>query len=422
VEVIEISMDLERDPPLAYMVMELLSGASLAELLERGGALDPKTTVRLGKQIACAMAAVHEAGMLHRDLKPENVFVVQQSDNGRLVKLVDFGAVKNLADEPVNELTTPGTAIGTPLYMAPEQITDQPVDQRTDIYSLGVLLYKMLTGRVPFQARTYGELMLQLVTDPPPPINDSRGGGEGPEGAVPEALEAVVMRCLEKDPGDRFENMGALEQALSESLGAKLRRRRVVSTSGTIEPLEFQRPGADGNRVTPSRIAHGRRSRQTARVMALSEMAAPGDELKQRVRPWQVAMVAGAFLISGVFFYLQSRAQPVSTEEEEETVEEPAPYPMVVTFPVRVEQAKPKSRPPPASAPAVPAPDAKVVSRRTVHRRKKPRRRKVRRSRRKPTPTRRPASTRSRTRTSTKRRSSTRKTNKGGRLLEPRFD
>ncbi len=186
-----------------FFVMELLEGSSLRNVLERRGRLPPARAIDIARRIAEALAAAHRAGIVHRDLKPDNVQLAP--DGG--VKLLDFGlaiAVDSLAQQGRSSV-----AFGTPHYMSPEQAAGDPVDGRADVYALGVVLYEMLTGRVPFDAPTQaGVLGQQRAAEPLPP---SRAPGvTTPLGE----LEVVVLRCLAKHPDERFRSLGELVSAL----------------------------------------------------------------------------------------------------------------------------------------------------------------------------------------------------------------
>jgi serine/threonine-protein kinase len=214
VQIYDMVHDPQQDPPV-YIVMELLQGQSLGRVLATRGPLDPLETIFIGVQVARVLKAVHAAHYIHRDLKPDNIFLLQEAQDDKTVKLLDFSASKFLEGPPVPALTAPGKAVGTPRYMAPEQVLDQKLDQRTDIHGLGAVLYEMLAGRGPHDARSYGEMTIRLVKDRPKPIAHYRRDLP----PVPPALEAVVMRCLEKEPALRFQSMGTLAMALAASMG-----------------------------------------------------------------------------------------------------------------------------------------------------------------------------------------------------------
>ena len=185
----------------SYFVMELLGGESLSSILRKGGPLPAARAVRLLMDMIGALSAAHAAGVVHRDLKPDNVLVCPTQD-GETVKILDFGLAQ-IAGQ--SRLTRAGVVFGTPHYMSPEQASGGAVDERTDLYALGVVMYEMFTGRVPFEADTYmGVLTKHLYVEPTPP--SVLLGGLKELGA----LELVVMRCLEKKPDRRYASMREL--------------------------------------------------------------------------------------------------------------------------------------------------------------------------------------------------------------------
>jgi serine/threonine protein kinase len=183
------------------MVMELLEGESLGAKIARVGAFDPAEAVRIARAIAEVLEATHAAGIIHRDLKPENVFLLP---DGR-TKVLDFGAA--LSDSKPNEKA--GT-LGTPWYMAPEQAMGNPPDRRSDVYSLGCVLFEMLTGNCPFDATDGRVVMAKHIEDPVPTP-------ESPGGPLPEALERAVMRSLAKHPDQRQQSAAELARELAQA-------------------------------------------------------------------------------------------------------------------------------------------------------------------------------------------------------------
>ncbi len=162
-----------------YLVMELINGGSLADLLDKGP-VPPKIVSRYLDQIAAAIDFAHGKGVIHRDLKPQNVLI----DETNNCYITDFGIVKLLNE--TSQLTQRGSVVGTPAYIAPEQWQGQPIDARADIYALGVMVFELLTGRLPFQADTLYSMMKQHVNQPPPPPNSIRAD-------LPAALSAVTI-------------------------------------------------------------------------------------------------------------------------------------------------------------------------------------------------------------------------------------
>ena len=180
----------------AYLVMELLNGRSLKEELAQKGNLSPQRCAQVLQPISDVLTLAHEEQIIHRDLKPANIFL-HESRQGEVVKVVDFGIAK-LVGEAVAESLTQENLVGTPNYIPPERILNQPYDGRSDVYSLGVMLYEMLCGQRPFQAHEnspVATIMMHLEATPPSLCEIV------PE--IPEAVEAIVMRTLSKEPGER---------------------------------------------------------------------------------------------------------------------------------------------------------------------------------------------------------------------------
>jgi len=189
----------------AYLVMELLDGVPLSALLRRYGAFAPLRAFQIVRQLAVALAFTHDAGVIHRDLKPDNVHV-RTTSRGDDIKVVDFGLARVVGS---SRLTRKGMVFGTPHYMSPEQASGLPSDGRSDLYSLGILLYELLVGRVPFEAETYRGVLTQHLYLKPVPPSERLGKSEGVE-----TLERVALRCLEKDPAKRYGSMKELIRAL----------------------------------------------------------------------------------------------------------------------------------------------------------------------------------------------------------------
>jgi serine/threonine protein kinase len=213
--IVDVTDLVELGDGTCFIVMELLAGRSLAELL-RLGRLGEDRVVAIVDQVADALAAVHAIGVVHRDLKPQNIFVC---DDGN-VKLLDFGIAKLARSAEGSSIdTASGSLIGTPAYMSPEQVEGGEVDGRSDIYSLGVMLYQLLFGELPFTARNAREYAFKHLVATPPPASRPDGDRVRPE------LAALVDRCLRKRPAERYASVAELRAALHATPRPPRRRR-----------------------------------------------------------------------------------------------------------------------------------------------------------------------------------------------------
>jgi serine/threonine protein kinase len=197
-----------------YFIMEFLQGESLADRLRREGLFEPNRALGIAAQVADALGASHDHGIIHRDLKPENIFLVNRSQTKDFVKVLDFGLAKlTQGEQKVSHKTRTGSVMGTPYYMSPEQCEGRAgLDHRADIYSLGVILFEMMTGRVPFGGEGYGEILVKHLTMPPPSARELNP-------MVTPAHEAVVMTALAKKREARFQTMVEFRAALLDPQG-----------------------------------------------------------------------------------------------------------------------------------------------------------------------------------------------------------
>ncbi|HET7090978.1 MAG TPA: protein kinase, partial [Anaerolineae bacterium] len=217
-------MDFGQEDGLSYIVMKYVRGGTLADRLRRP--IDLLTTTRLVEQIAAALDHAHSRGIIHRDVKPSNVLL----DEGEWVQLADFGLAKIVARD--EDLTGTGTGMGTPTYLSPEQGKGLPLDHRTDIYSLGVIVYEMVTGRPPFTGENLVAIVMKHIYEPPPLPRVTN-----PD--VPEAVQAVMLKALAKSPADRFDSAGDLAHALRKAV------------TGSSPPAGVQVYGPGDAHVTP---------------------------------------------------------------------------------------------------------------------------------------------------------------------------
>jgi tetratricopeptide (TPR) repeat protein len=196
-----------------YLVMEFLRGKDLARVAYEEGPLPFNRIVDVLRQVLAALGEAHDLGIVHRDLKPENVILEPLRRGGDFVKVVDFGLAKLKADTQSPSVTSPGIVCGTPDYMAPEQGRGDSIDGRSDLYSVGVILFQLLTGRLPFEAESPTQVVMMHLTIPVP---DPRQ--VAPERVIPEPLVAVVFRAMSKDSRDRYQDAAEFAEALRSAL------------------------------------------------------------------------------------------------------------------------------------------------------------------------------------------------------------
>jgi serine/threonine-protein kinase len=218
-----------------YIAMEFVNGPSLKSLIMSGGPVAPLRIIALLRQVANALAVAHRNNIVHRDLKPQNMMLTRSDDGREIVKLVDFGIAKTFDD--ATQLTTAGSAMGTPQYMSPEQAAGQPVDGRSDLYSLGVVMYEMLSGDVPFNDKSLTAIIIKHMKEIPQPPSV-----RNPAVKIPAPLEAAALRCLEKDPANRFQTaeefVAALESAAAVIQGAAAAMQSTIAAGQRTIPAD----------------------------------------------------------------------------------------------------------------------------------------------------------------------------------------
>jgi serine/threonine protein kinase len=186
-----------------YLAMEYIEGEPLAGMIERLGPMTPQRAANITMQVADALSAAHLLGIVHRDLKPENIMVGRRHDGGDWVKVVDFGIAKTMEPEKGQNVTTVGVSLGTPEYMSPEQFAGEKLDHRTDIYSLGLVLFNMLTGQLPYPKVTSKETLVKRLTTQPMPLAQAR-----PDTPWPPGLQTALDRALAPDASERYSRVG----------------------------------------------------------------------------------------------------------------------------------------------------------------------------------------------------------------------
>jgi serine/threonine-protein kinase len=221
-----------------YIAMDLIAGRSLSDIIESEQPLADARILHITTQIVSALAHAHENGVIHRDLKPQNIMITRRADGREVVTLLDFGIAKTFEVDANTKLTSTGFAVGSPRYMSPEQAGASPVDARSDIYAVGVILYEMLVGDVPFNDPSTPALLVKHLTETP-----VRPSLKRPDRNVSPVLERITMRCLEKKPEARFQSADDLQRALAGTLTAvPATTGPTVAATTVAQPLPASRP------------------------------------------------------------------------------------------------------------------------------------------------------------------------------------
>jgi serine/threonine protein kinase len=332
------------DRDLVYFIMEYVEGVTLTALLKREAPLDPERAVTIALQIADALAASHSKGVVHRDLKPDNVMLVSRGRQRDFVKLLDFGIAK-LTDAAVRtHRTRTGTVMGTPQYMSPEQCDGHGrIDHRSDIYALGIVLYQMLTGRVPFGGEGLGEVLIQQMTRSP--LAPSRIAPH-----VPEPIELVVLKALEKRPDDRFQQADDMILALQDPV--KYIAAHGGPTGFLVSPV-VREPAAAGSPTVAASTASASRQVPTTMSGSASQLVSMPPVPTRTRFPVGFALAVVGFVVAvaaGVIF--QGHGPTLSPATRPASVSTPDPPPAAApTAPVQPISPISPIRPLPATAP-----------------------------------------------------------------------
>ena len=243
---------------LPFIAMELVVGDTLKTLVQRAGPLPVSLVLDVTSHVCEALDAAHRLGLVHRDIKPENIVLIAQRDGPPVAKILDFG-ISRLREETsgIKGLTQTGMVIGTPEYMSPEQALGKrgdDIDGRSDLYSLGIVMYRMLTGELPFKAETTVEMILQHLRTPPVPPHLAK-----PELAIPEAVSAIVMKALEKDREKRFATGAEMAAAFKKARGSiTLHSRKIdwraLSSASASFGTEIPTPGSSTTSTAAARL------------------------------------------------------------------------------------------------------------------------------------------------------------------------
>jgi eukaryotic-like serine/threonine-protein kinase len=274
---------------LAYLAMEYVEGKSLKAVIDSEGPLPPERVARMVAQIARGLDAAHrlDCPVIHRDLKPENVLVAADPEGGELLKVADFGISKALRDD-TQQVTRTGFVTGTYEYMSPEQVCAGVVDQRSDVYSLGLIAFQLLTGKLPFPAQTPEHSMLLRLTDAPQTLR-----AMNPSADYPDQLQRVLDKALARDPADRFASAGELGRDLTRSIQAELNHPAGLTYQSALrhQPESTQPPAVTRRSEPPRRAVQPARKRRGlwAAIVLLAAAAGLGVFFANRHGPRETA-------------------------------------------------------------------------------------------------------------------------------------
>lgn len=318
-----------------YMVMEHLTGRDLEATLQVQGPLTPDVAATYVLQACDAIAEAHEAGIVHRDLKPANLFLTKRANGSPCIKVLDFGISKSISEEQMNSMTKTSAIMGSPYYMSPEQMrSSKNVDGRTDIWALGVILYQLSTGRVPFPGETITEVCSGVLADEPASLTSFPG--------IPDAFDGIVRRCLQKNPATRFANARELASALAVVAGAS------PGTSGLNLQVAGALPGARAGTVAmqgppPGLTAQLAKSSpgQPGQTQAEFSQTAPGPARRSST-PLVLTLLGFAVVGGGIGAFVYTRptadagpaAQATSETPKEKPVDTPTSAPPSSARPV----------------------------------------------------------------------------------------
>ncbi|HEY3355664.1 MAG TPA: serine/threonine-protein kinase [Polyangia bacterium] len=338
-----------------FFAMELLEGRDLATLIRRevGAVAWPRAKPIL-VQICRALAAAHQKGIIHRDMKPENVFLIEREGTSDFVKVLDFGIAKmtGMEEQAGNRLTRTGMIFGTPEYMSPEQAQGTHPDHRVDVYAVGVIMYEMLTGNVPFRADTFmGVLTKHMFTAPVPPSLAR------PEAGITPDLDAIVMRALEKDRTRRFQTMAELGQAIAATAGgAAIAFGSAGATAAALpggESGALRLPAVAPGGPESTAVIGGPRVAPLAATALVAPAPAPVAPARSRAGLW-IGLVTAALVLGGgaAVYLLALRPAGVApaAPPKVEVAAPPGPGPVVGAAPAdagpRAVELTIRSRPP----------------------------------------------------------------------------
>jgi serine/threonine protein kinase len=337
-----------------YLVMEYLEGKDLQSVLEESGPLPLDEVLDYVLQASEAIAEAHSLGIVHRDLKPANLFLARRADGSPCIKVLDFGISKMTGTG--HDMTRTRATLGSPLYMSPEQLVSSgDVDARADLWSLGVILYELLTGTLPFNAETLPQLVAQVLQSPATPLHALLPG-------VPEAVDVAVMRCLQKVADARFQTIGELAVALAPAAPerSRLSIQRISRLFGESEGLPSHQAGPRASKpafLPPVSVyAHTARTTQPLGQSGSLSASAAAPSVTGGSGARRVLLVAGSLAVVAIgaliaVTMLSSRRSPAASPSASAMVEAPPPA-----------APEPSTPPPPATVVEASSAPAAVVS------------------------------------------------------------
>ena len=343
-------LDKEGGGKIVYLVMELLEGKSLAARLDEAPRLTLEEVRHVLQQCCSGLAASHAKGIIHRDLKPDNLFLVPRGGDPNFVKILDFGIAKLTTTSTTNAKTRTGTLIGTPAYMSPEQCAGRgTIDARSDIYALGIVMYEMLTGHVPFKGEGFGDIVVAQLTETAKKPSEMRAD-------IPPAIDAIVMKSIAKEAKDRFQSMEEFRVALgdpakfaaSPDAVAQIGAAMAAPTASVPVPVIIDSPsGSKSASTTDQATLVATKKPNTTLSGAAAESSAVREPLPQQAaRSRRVAVIGASAAVvaaAGVIAILKLggggptvQPQPTVTAPPVTT---PAP-PIAAVAPPKIEQVE----------------------------------------------------------------------------------
>jgi serine/threonine protein kinase len=334
IDVLDVGVASEGHP---YLVMEYLDGEDVASILRRKTALPLATACAIVEPVLLALSAAHGRSIVHRDIKPANIFVVRRRDSLPTVKLIDFGIAKELGPTQQAGLTLPGSLLGTPSYMPPEQATGvEDVDIRADIYGVGISLYEMLTGRLPFEGANYNETLYRIVTDDAP-------SPESPLETLPADAISIVERAMHKDPVKRFQSATEFLDAVKQLDAWNSRSSAFLKLVADLKHAAVEQVDIEATQLSPeSPVARGAaKATPTRSPSDVVETMADGTSLQPRqtvakgtlrwLLPVSIIVSLGAMLL----LFSEQRQEPVAeTPLSQTAASSQAPKPKRVSITV----------------------------------------------------------------------------------------